>query len=180
MFSCNAEGVPGIYYWSWFKQGVIYSVTALTQFLIKSVLVLQAIPSFAKVFSLYCALERGVRYSEFCSRYNLTRFGIDPIKFIIFGTMNQLIRKMDRFPLRLPVVSASSNSRCGLNDIALSRLPSELVTRLATLLDGTHSMTEIECELNMGYQQLVTFLQTYTDCVIVMKWKNNSTKLYCI
>ena len=58
-------------------------------------------PSFAKVFSLYCALERGVCLSEFCERHALLSLGIDPARFVIFGTINGFVRRVREYPLLL-------------------------------------------------------------------------------
>jgi hypothetical protein len=58
-------------------------------------------PSFAKVFSLYCALERGVCLSDFCERHALLSLGIDPARFVIFGTINGFVRRVREFPLLL-------------------------------------------------------------------------------
>lgn len=67
-------------------------------------------PSFAKVFSLYCALERGVCFRDFCERHALLSLGIDPARFVIFGTINGFVRRVREFPLLLAPPSDAFDS----------------------------------------------------------------------
>jgi hypothetical protein len=66
-------------------------------------------PPFDRVFALYCSLQRGFRVKDFS--HNLAALGIDPARFIIFGTVNGFVRRLYEFPVLLnPPSTASTDS----------------------------------------------------------------------
>lgn len=55
-------------------------------------------PTFKLIFRLYCSLQRGVRLGAFCQKWELTLRNIDPRRFITFGLVNGIIRRIHKYP----------------------------------------------------------------------------------
>ena len=70
-------------------------------------------PSFRRVFKVYSELARGVPMRELCLRARLLREGlIDVRRFVTFGVVNGIIRRVHRYPV-LAVRPAVANTSSG-------------------------------------------------------------------
>merc|ERR1712194_708909 len=61
----------------------------------------QAPPPIAEIFALYSQLRPGVRFGEFCGRYNTTAVGVDDCRLVAFGIVNKLLRRIHHYPVHL-------------------------------------------------------------------------------
>lgn len=100
------------------------------------------------VFQLYCGLTPGTTVRDLCSRYSHQLQRVDERKLIQFGLMKGLIRRLQKYPVK--VVRDES------------RRPPRLYT-------GCHSYDEICCKTGMSYKELDERLEN--DPNIVVCWK---------
>lgn len=59
-------------------------------------------PNIDKVIGLYCELRGMVTVREFTEENNLDGLNIDERRFITFGLVNKIIRRIHKYPLKLP------------------------------------------------------------------------------
>lgn len=104
--------------------------------------------SLRDVFQLYCGLSPGTTVRDLCSRYSLQLQRVDERKLIQFGLMKSLIRRLQKYPVK---VIRDEKSR-----------PPRLFT-------GCHSYDEICCKTGISYQELDERLEN--DPNIVVCWK---------
>ncbi|XP_037629452.1 GATOR complex protein NPRL2 isoform X2 [Sebastes umbrosus] len=104
--------------------------------------------SLRDVFQLYCGLSPGTTVRDLCSRYAQQLQRVDERRLIQFGLMKSLIRRLQKYPVKV------------IRD-ERSRLP-----RLYT---GCHSYDEICCKTGISYQELDERLEN--DPNIVVCWK---------
>ncbi|XP_024859943.1 GATOR complex protein NPRL2 isoform X1 [Kryptolebias marmoratus] len=104
--------------------------------------------SLRDVFQLYCGLSPGTTMRDLCSRYSQQLQRVDERRLIQFGLMKCLIRRLQKYPVKV-----ARDER--------SRLP-----RLYT---GSHSYDEICCKTGISYQELDERLEN--DPNIVICWK---------
>ncbi|XP_065109345.1 GATOR1 complex protein NPRL2 isoform X1 [Paramisgurnus dabryanus] len=100
------------------------------------------------VFLLYCGLTPGTTVRDLCSRYSHQLQRVDERKLIQFGLMKNLIRRLQKYPVK---VVRDERSR-----------PPRLYT-------GWHSYDEICCKTGMSYKELDERLEN--DLNIVVCWK---------
>ncbi|XP_073707294.1 GATOR1 complex protein NPRL2 [Garra rufa] len=100
------------------------------------------------VFQLYCGLTPGTTVRDLCSRYSHQLQRVDERKLIQFGLMKGLIRRLQKYPVK---VVRDERSR-----------PPRLYT-------GCHSYDEICCKTGMSYKELDERLEN--DPNIVVCWK---------
>ena len=105
-------------------------------------------PTFQFIFSLYCNLSR-IDFMSFWSLYKPT--GIDPLKFLMFGIMNKIIRKVERYSLK--------GTKPGI----------EFGEKWMSLINKTSSFTEMQCELNLSFEQLALAMQNHTNNVTILQ-----------
>lgn len=105
-------------------------------------------PSLRDVFQLYCGLSPGTTVRDLCSRYSQQLQRVDERRLIQFGLMKSLIRRLQKYPVK---VSRDEKSR-----------PPRLYT-------GCHSYDEICCKTGISYQELDERLEN--DPNIVVCWK---------
>ncbi|KAA0713155.1 GATOR complex protein NPRL2 [Triplophysa tibetana] len=104
--------------------------------------------SLRDVFLLYCGLTPGTTVRDMCSRYSHQLQWVDERKLIQFGLMKNLIRRLQKYPVK---VVRDDRSR-----------PPRLYT-------GCHSYDEICCKTGMSYRELDERLEN--DVNIVVCWK---------
>lgn len=104
--------------------------------------------SLRDVFQLYCGLTPGTTVRDLCSRYSHQLQKVDDRKLIQFGLMKGLIRRLQKYPVK---VVRDERSR-----------PPRLYT-------GCHSYDEICCKTGMSYRELDERLEN--DPNIVVCWK---------
>ncbi|XP_048041913.1 GATOR complex protein NPRL2 [Megalobrama amblycephala] len=104
--------------------------------------------SLRDVFQLYCGLTPGTTVRDLCSRYSHQLQRVDERKLIQFGLMKGLIRRLQKYPVK---VIKDDRSR-----------PPRLYT-------GCHSYDEICCKTGMSYRELDERLEN--DPNIVVCWK---------
>ncbi|XP_061905628.1 GATOR complex protein NPRL2 isoform X2 [Entelurus aequoreus] len=104
--------------------------------------------SLRDVFQLYCGLSPGTTVRDLCSRYSQQLQRVDERRLIQFGLMKSLIRRLQKYPVK---VLRDEKSR-----------PPRLYT-------GCHSYDEICCKTGISYKELDDRLEN--DPNIVVCWK---------
>uniref|UniRef100_A0AAY4E526 Nitrogen permease regulator 2-like protein n=1 Tax=Denticeps clupeoides TaxID=299321 RepID=A0AAY4E526_9TELE len=104
--------------------------------------------SLRDVFQLYCGLTPGTTVRDLCSRYSQQLQRVDERCLIQFGLMKGLIRRLQKYPVK---VVRDERSR-----------PPRLYT-------GCHSYDEICCKTGMSYRELDERLEN--DPNIIICWK---------
>lgn len=118
-------------------------------------------PLFPNVFRYYCSLRRGFRMLNFVTTFNLLEQNIDPRKFIYFGVVNKIIRRVHKYPItRPPDQTEPTGYQDSLKTIRDGREG----------LDGTSSFDEIICQLiekPHAYDLLEKDMRSCLDAVII-------------
>lgn len=109
-------------------------------------------PEFHLVFQLYCALCAGATVKDLCLRYNPHSLGVDERKLIHYGLMLGIIRRLHKFPVKLPHEPGSIRLR-----------------DLYKYFNGCHSYDEICCITGLSYQELEEKVDSDTGIVVVWK-----------
>nr|KAF6475459.1 NPR2 like, GATOR1 complex subunit [Rousettus aegyptiacus] len=104
--------------------------------------------SLRDVFQLYCSLSPGTTVRDLIGRHPQQLQRVDERKLIQFGLMKNLIRRLQKYPVR---VSREERSH-----------PARLYT-------GCHSYDEICCKTGMSYHELDERLEN--DPNIIICWK---------
>ncbi|KAF7487546.1 nitrogen permease regulator 2 protein [Marmota monax] len=104
--------------------------------------------SLRDVFQLYCSLSPGTTVRDLIGRHPQQLQHVDERKLIQFGLMKNLIRRLQKYPVR---VSREERSH-----------PARLYT-------GCHSYDEICCKTGMSYHELDERLEN--DPNIIICWK---------
>lgn len=104
--------------------------------------------SLRDVFQLYCSLSPGTTVRDLIGRHPQQLQRVDERKLIQFGLMKNLIRRLQKYPVR---VSREERSH-----------PARLYT-------GCHSYDEICCKTGMSYRELDERLEN--DPNIIICWK---------
>ncbi len=68
-------------------------------------------PLISKVFSLYCSMDPSTRLADFCLTHDTNSLHIDDRRFVTFGLIHGLIRRVHEYPIYLP-----SNDTSNLNN----------------------------------------------------------------
>lgn len=100
------------------------------------------------VFQLYCGLSPGTTVRDLISRYTLQLQRVDERRLIQFGLMKGLIRRLQKYPVKVARDERSHPAR---------------------LYTGCHSYDEICCKTGMSYKELDERLEN--DPNIIMCWK---------
>lgn len=138
---------------------------------------------FSSVFSLYCALEHGVRFGDYCERTSICQLGIDPARFILFGEtspsishnlnklfllegiVNKFLRRLHEYPARLKSEAAALADALG----PPLHASAHAAARLVALLDGAHCTDAIGCALGLGHAHLTALLHAVAATVVIVK-----------
>lgn len=110
-------------------------------------------PSFKDIFQLYCALAPGVTLKDMCTRFNPHAMKIDERKLIQFGLMKGFIRRLQKYPVKLPGEVTS----CGK------------LQQLYPWFTGRHSYDEICAKTGISHHDLEESVEA--DPGIVVYWK---------
>ncbi|KAK7503525.1 hypothetical protein BaRGS_00005064 [Batillaria attramentaria] len=111
-----------------------------------------ALPNFRDVFMLYCSLTPGTTVKDICARFNPHTLKVDERQLIQFGLMKGIIRRMHKYPVKLPNESVS-----------LQLHP------ILKWLNGCHSYDEISCKTGLSHQELDELIETDPSCVVCWK-----------
>lgn len=109
-------------------------------------------PSIHDIFVLFCGMEPGTTVRDLCTRYNPHGLQVDERRLIQFGLIKGLIRRLHKYPIKLPNEAGSSRLR-----------------DLYRWFNGGHSMDEICCEVGMSYQELDDKIESDPSIVVCMK-----------
>jgi hypothetical protein len=60
---------------------------------------MRPLPTPVIVFQLYCQLQPGIEMKEFMKAYNMKNFNVDIRRFVTFGLVNGLIRRLHKYPV---------------------------------------------------------------------------------
>ncbi|XP_050411926.1 GATOR complex protein NPRL2 isoform X1 [Patella vulgata] len=110
-------------------------------------------PNFRDIFQMYCNLTAGTTVKDLCSRYNPHSLQIDERKLIQYGLMKGYIRRLHKYPIKLPTSVIEPVSK----DIPYH------------LCDGCHSFDEICCKISISNEALDEKIES--DPSIVICWK---------
>ncbi|XP_071983512.1 GATOR1 complex protein NPRL2 [Engystomops pustulosus] len=105
-------------------------------------------PSLRDVFQLYCGLSPGTTVRDLIARHTQQLQRVDERKLIQFGLMKKLIRRLQKYPVK---VSRDERSP-----------PARLYT-------GSHSYDEICCKTGMSYRELDERLDSDSNIIVCMK-----------
>ena len=108
---------------------------------------------FRDIFQLYCALGPGVTVKDICTRFNPHALKIDERKLIQFGLMKGLIRRLQKYPIKIP------------GDVTIS----VKLQQLYPWFNGRHSYDEICTKTGLSHQDLEERIEA--DPSIVVSWK---------
>nr|XP_014433872.1 GATOR complex protein NPRL2 [Pelodiscus sinensis] len=104
--------------------------------------------SLRDVFQLYCGLSPGTTVRDLICRYTLQLQRVEERKLIQFGLMKGLIRRLQKYPVKIVRDEKSHPAR---------------------LYTGCHSYDEICCKTGMSYRELDERLEN--DPNIIVCWK---------
>ncbi|XP_053577090.1 GATOR complex protein NPRL2 isoform X1 [Bombina bombina] len=105
-------------------------------------------PSLRDIFQLYCGLSPGTTVRDLIARYAQQLQRVDERKLIQFGLMKKLIRRLQKYPVKI-----SRDERCS---------PARLYT-------GSHSYDEICCKTGMSYRELDERLDSDPNIIVCLK-----------
>ncbi|XP_063797438.1 GATOR1 complex protein NPRL2 isoform X1 [Pseudophryne corroboree] len=105
-------------------------------------------PSLRDVFQLYCGLSPGTTVRDLIARHAQQLQKVDERKLIQFGLIKNLIRRLQKYPVK---VSRDERSP-----------PARLYT-------GSHSYDEICCKTGMSYRELDERLDSDSNIIVYMK-----------
>jgi len=109
-----------------------------------------------KIISLYAALKHDVTLKKWIEENNVISLNVDPRKFITFGLLNNIIRRVHKYPLKLV------KSKKG-------PMPHTKYTYFQQMLNGQTSFDEICCTLSQTKDQIDSLLQQDKNIVILSK-----------
>lgn len=118
----------------------------------------EVLPSFSDVFSVFCAMNIGMRLKDLCNRYSSTFTHIDVKRLIQFGLIHGLIRCVRKYPCLHNVSGGSApadNLSKRLRPLASGRW-----------LNGDHSLVEIACRNGIDFQELEELIEE-DPCIVV-------------
>lgn len=104
------------------------------------------LPNIRDVFRMYAAMTRGTTVRDLCTRFNPAALRINERKLVQFGILEELIRRINKYPVLL-----------GEN------------TELQKSFSGAASLDEICCSAGISAQQLEDHLER--DHNVVLLWK---------
>ncbi|XP_060127515.1 GATOR1 complex protein NPRL2 isoform X1 [Zootoca vivipara] len=104
--------------------------------------------SLRDIFQLYCGLSPGTTVRDLICRYTLQLQRVDERKLVQFGLMKGLIRRLQKYPVKVARDERSHPAR---------------------LYTGCHSYDEICCKTGMSYRELDERLEN--DPNIIVCWK---------
>lgn len=112
--------------------------------------------SAGALFELYCDLTPRHPYwtvADIVDRHDFVRLGVDARRFIYFGAIHGLIRKVDKHPIR-----ETDKSLDDMDEADLQSLERVNESVPAHLLQGKHTVDEVCCEVEMGFRELIELL----------------------
>ena len=107
-------------------------------------------PLVSKVFSLYCSMDPSTRLADFCLTHDTNSLHIDDRRFVTFGLIHGLIRRVHEYPTYLPSgdLNGSLNNYSSIHsNVDNTQSDKPKIDALKNLADGTRSLDEICVEL---------------------------------
>lgn len=146
-------------------------------------------PSLKKVLQLYSNMSPGMTVKDLCQRFNPNSNGIDEQKLVKFGIMNDIIRRIQKYPIYLneqvePEQDHQSRTHSPSSMMTTTTLTFNHLMPRSTLspqstrnsqknlylfFDGQHSYDQICCELNKSYQEIDDKVEK--DPLVIVCWK---------
>ncbi|KAG8436134.1 hypothetical protein GDO86_007297 [Hymenochirus boettgeri] len=105
-------------------------------------------PSLRDVFQLYCGLSPGTTVRDLIARHTQQLQKVDERKLIQFGLMKKLIRRLQKYPVKVAHEERSPPAR---------------------LYTGSHSYDEICCKTGMSYLELDERLDSDPNIIVCLK-----------
>ncbi|KAL1132145.1 hypothetical protein AAG570_010102 [Ranatra chinensis] len=109
------------------------------------------LPNFRDVFKLYCSMTHGTTIKDLCIRYNPSSLRIDERKLVQFGVVENLIRRINKYPVLLTEGVTGEASH------------------LYSYFTGLHSFDEICCNLGVSSEQLEDTIEKDSNVTIICK-----------
>ncbi len=142
-------------------------------------------PPLRRVFKLYGSLKRGVTMRELAHTEPLFQGIVDPRKFAVFGVINNLIRRLRRFPTFYAMPSAPTGSVSGVEAVPTPKAgdATTSVSRTRCAATGAiiavqapmppfsvgDSFDEICCENGVSFSDIEIPVRQAPNCVIIAK-----------
>ncbi|KAI0207176.1 GATOR complex protein NPRL2 [Lamellibrachia satsuma] len=104
------------------------------------------------VLQMYCGLRAGTTVRDLCIQHNPHALGIDERKLIQYGLMKGFIRRLHKYPIKLPNEPGSNK-----------------LSHLYRWFTGYNSYDEICCQTGLSYRELDDKVES--DPSIVVCWK---------
>lgn len=120
------------------------------------------LPRFYDVFTLYCGLTPGTTVRDLCTRYNPHSLRVDERKLIQFGLMMNLIKKLHKYPVKLPNVPVKQSG-------SQSKIEAHRIKTLYKWFSGRHNFDEICCKIGVSHHDLEKMIEE--DPNVVVCWK---------
>ncbi|RWS25154.1 nitrogen permease regulator 2-like protein [Leptotrombidium deliense] len=111
-------------------------------------------PSFRQVFTIYCSMAPGVRFSELYTKFDPSKLGINDRKLIVFGITKGLIRRLEPYPVFPALDPASIPNHRGVY----------------RYFDGSNSYDKICCKMGKSYKEVDESVQKHPSAAVVI-WK---------
>jgi len=115
----------------------------------------EAKPKIQDIFRLYCRFSERCNVKSLCLGHNLRSYNIDERRFIRFGQVQGLIRRVHEYLVWLSQVVPSGESR---------RFRS-----FKRLIDGEHCLDSICCDLGVSHVEVMAWTEENDACVIIKK-----------
>jgi hypothetical protein len=125
--------------------------------------------SAADLYLAYCSFGVGRRASEVFTSFRSELHGVEDHKFITFGVVQGLIRRVHEYPVCISespltaprhLPSLLPADRGGVDDDD---------SRVLAMCDGTHTVDEICCELALSNAEVMQAIQRRPTYVVIKK-----------
>eukprot|EP00035_Acanthoeca_spectabilis_P011167 m.196359 g.196359 ORF g.196359 m.196359 type:complete len:396 (-) comp15254_c0_seq1:2573-3760(-) len=110
------------------------------------------------LFELYCSFTPRDTYwtvADFLERHNCPKLGVDVRRFIYFGVIHRLLRKVARHPIRDTGGALEDMKEADIE--SFERVEDKVP---AQLLEGNHTTDQICCDVEISFRQLGELLDS--------------------
>lgn len=114
-------------------------------------------PPITEVFELYSQLKPGVKFREFCDKYNSAVVGVDDCRLVAFGIVNKILRRIHHYPV---LIGSSELTRAGSK---------QLTWEIMSGLTGTRPYDDICCQVNRSLADVEAIVRSFKNCVFIAK-----------
>eukprot|EP00128_Syssomonas_multiformis_P018811 Colp12_sorted_trinity150504_noHs@35256 len=106
----------------------------------------------AAIFALYCRLRPDVTLKDFCIESDLPSLNISERRFVQYGVIRGLLRRLHRYPVRLPDSG-----------------PCDIPPRVKRLLDGRRNYDEVCCACEVSANELDAAVQADNLTIVLLR-----------